>query len=318
MLEFIKPNIRYKQSEDKNFSIVEIEPLTKGYGITIGNSIRRVLLNSIPGTAVNKIKLADNKGTVLHEFSVMQGVKEDVCEIVINVKQILAKLNAVDETSAVIDVMGPCVVTDKDVKGNGVEIVNPNHYIATVEDGCRFYMELTFINGFGYVDAKSHREKDLSENVGVIYVDSIFTPVKHVNYNVINVRVGQNTEYEKLVVELSTNGVQTANQALAYAAGILNCHFDMFKQLENSCFDNVTFINSKEEQLNKKLLQTIEEMNLSVRSYNCLKRANVHTVEDLTKKTREDMVKVRNLGAKSLEEIEGKLQALGLNFLQEI
>ncbi len=318
MLEFIKPNIRSIQNNDKNSSIIEIEPLAKGYGLTIGNAIRRVLLNSIPGTAVTKIKLEDNKGLILHEFSIMQGVKEDVCEIVLNVKQILAKLNSENESLAVIDVVGPCVVTDSYIKGEDVEIINPNHYIATVESGCRFYMELTFGNGNGYVNAQTHKERSSDDTVGVIYVDSIYTPVKHVNYKVINIRVGENTEHEKLVIELTTNGVQTANEAVSYAAGILNCHFNVFNQLENFCFRNVIFADSKEDELNKKLSLTIEEMNLSVRSYNCLKRANIHTVEDLTRKTKEDMMKIRNLGAKSLDEIEYKLQSIGLDFLEEI
>lgn len=318
MLEFIKPNIKSIQSDDKNSSIIEVEPLTKGYGLTVGNAIRRVLLNSIPGTAVTKIKLEDNKGIILHEFSVIQGVKEDVCEIVLNVKQILVKLNSENESRAVIDVVGPCVVTDSNIKGEDVEIVNPNHYIATVESGCRFYMELTFGNGNGYVSAQSHKEKSSEDVVGVIYVDSIYTPVKHVNYKVINVRVGDNTEHEKLVIELTTNGVQTANQAVAYAAGILNCHFNVFNHLENSCFRDVVFADSKEDELNKKLSLTIEDMDLSVRSYNCLKRANIHTVEDITRKTKEDMIKIRNLGAKSLDEIEHKLQSIGLDFLKEM
>lgn len=316
MLEFRKPNIKSTITSE-NYSSIEIEPLTRGYGLTIGNAIRRVLLSSIPGTAVTKIKLEDSKGLILHEFSTMQGVKEDVCEIVLNIKEIVAKLLVETPTTVVIDVIGPCVITDDYIINPDVKILNPSHYIATVEKGARFYMELTFEHGNGYVPHNKNKENYPNSPIGTIFVDSIFTPVKHVRYKVDNVRVGQNMDYEKLTIELETNGGQTPNEAIAYSAGILNCHFNVFNELAESCFTNIDMINSKEDEKIEKLSIQIEELGLTIRSYHCLKRANVHTVEDLIKKSKSDMIKVRNLGEKSLFEIEQKLLDLGLNFREE-
>ena len=316
MLEFRKPNIKSTITTE-NFSSIEIEPLARGYGLTIGNAIRRVLLSSIPGTAVTKIKLEDNNGLILHEFSSMQGVKEDVCEIILNVKEIVAKLLVEAATTVVIDVVGPCVITDDYIINPDVKIMNPSHYIATVEEGARFYMELTFEHGNGYVPHNKNKENYPNSPIGTIFVDSIFTPVKHVKYQVDNVRVGQNMDYEKLTIELETNGGQTPNEAIAYSAGILNCHFNVFDELDKGCFGNINMVGSKEDERVKKLSTQIEELDLTVRSYNCLKRANVHTVEDLIKKSKSDMRKIRNLGEKSLCEIEDKLAAMGFDLREE-
>ena len=316
MLEFRKPNVKSTITSE-NFSSIEIEPLARGYGLTIGNAIRRVLLSSIPGTAVTKIKLEDNNGLILHEFSSMQGVKEDVCEIILNVKEIVAKLLVETPTTVVIDVVGPCVITDNFISNPDVKILNPSHYIATVDEGAHFYMELTFEHGNGYVPHNKNKENYPNSPIGTIFVDSIFTPVKHVNYKVDSVRVGQNMDYEKLTIDLKTNGGQMPNEAIAYSAGILNCHFNVFNELAEGCFGNINMVGSQEDEKAKKLSIQIEELDLTVRSYNCLKRANVHTVEDLIKKSKSDMRKVRNLGEKSLFEIEQKLVDLGFDFKEE-
>ena len=318
MVEFINPNLKIIQKDNKNSAIIEIEPLNVGYGVTIGNAIRRVLLSSIPGTAVEKIKLEDDNGPILHEFSTMKGVKEDVCEIVLNTKEIVARLSNENSCDAIIDVVGPCEVTDSEIISDNLTILNPDHHIATVETGHRFHMELTFTKGNGYVSSNSNKEKYPNENIGVIFVDSIFTSVMHANFKTENKRVGKDVNYEKLIIDLTTNGVQTPSQAVAYAAGILNCHFNVFSQLEDSCFNNVVMSNSKEDEHLKKLAITVEDLDLSVRSYNCLKRANVHNVEDLMKKTKEEMMKIRNLGTKSLIEIEKKIEELGFSFKEEI
>lgn len=317
MLEFRKPTIKSTLSEDERFGTIELEPLSRGYGLTVGNAIRRVLLSSIPGTAISQIKLEDNNGLVLHEFSSMEGVKEDVCEIILNVKEIVAKLLVDAPTRGIIDVVGPCVVTDKLIQCGEIKLSNPDHYIATVDEGCRFYMEMVFEQGSGYVPSTQNRKKSLNSPIGTLFVDSIFTPVRHVNFKVDTVRVGQELDYEKLTIELETNGGQTANEAVAYSAGILNCHFNVFNELASCCFEDIKMSGSQEDEKLKKLSMAIEELDLSVRSYNCLKRGNIHTVEDLTKKTKEDMMKIRNLGTKSLDEIEIKITNLGFAFKSE-
>ncbi len=317
MLKFIKPKITIKEKENNNSAIMEIGPLGKGYGITLGNSFRRVLLSDIPGVAVTKIKLEDSLGVVLHEFSTMQGVKEDVCEIVLNVKEIKARLDSKNPCKAVIDVVGPYVVTDKDIQAEEITIINPNHHIATVEDGHKFRMELTLEQGNGYVRSETNKEMDTDKDINTIYVDSIYSPVKHVSYRVENVRVGNDTEYEKLIMEVFTNGVTSARQAISVAASVLNYHFSLFFEVDEFGFNNVIIEDSLEVRKQKLLDTPVEHLDLSVRSYNCLKRANIHTVEDLTKKTKEDMIKVRNLGKKSLDEIEFKLESMGLKFYEE-
>ena len=317
MLEFRKPTIKSTPSENERFGKIELEPLSRGYGLTVGNAIRRVLLSSIPGTAISQIKLEDNNGLILHEFTSMEGVKEDVCEIILNVKEIIAKLLVDTPTRAIIDVVGPCIVTDKNIQCGEIKLVNPEHYIATVDEGCRFYMEMVFEHGSGYVSSSQNRIQHPNSPIGTIFVDSIFTPVRHVNFKVDNMRVGQELDFEKLTIELETNGGQTANEAVAYSAGILNCHFNVFNELASCCFEDIKMSGSQEDEQLKKLSLAIEELDLSVRSYNCLKRGNIHVVEDLTKKTKEEMQKIRNLGAKSLEEIELKLTGLGFAFRTE-
>ena len=308
MLEFNKPNITSSLNEDGRHGIVTIEPLERGYGITLGNSIRRVLLSSVPGTAVTYIRIDG----ALHEFSSLNGVREDVTEIVLNVKGIVAKLESDDAVTGIIDVTGPAVVTDKDIKASSdLALLNPDHVIATVGEGARFYMELTFEHGRGYVQSNMNKELHPGLSADVIFVDSIFTPVYAVSYNVENTRVGAKTDYDKLTIDVTTNGVVDANEAVVYAGKILARHFDIVNDLSEAIPD-ITLKPSDEEAMKKTLAVPIEDVQLSVRSFNCLKRAGINTVEDLISKTEDDMMKVRNLGRKSLEEVVNKLESLGL------
>ena len=314
MIEIEKPNIAtVNLSEDGKSGKFIIEPLERGYGITLGNSLRRVLLSSLPGVAVVSIKIDG----VLHEISTIPGVKEDVTEIVLNVKGITAKLHTSGPKTVTIDVNGQANVTAGDIKQDAdIEILNPEHHIATVSEGTRFYMELTFDHGRGYVSQEKNKQNNPSV-IGLIYTDSIYTPVYNVNYTVENTRVGSNTDYDKLTLEVLTNGTISAKEAISLGAKILNEHLNLFVYLSDEA-KKAEIMVEREETIKEKVLEmTIEELDMSVRSFNCLKRAGIDTVEDLTNRTEEDMIKVRNLGKKSLEEVIQKLHSLGLDLKKE-
>ncbi len=314
MIEIEKPNISVlEMSDDGTDGTFVVEPLERGFGTTLGNSLRRVLLSSLPGVAVTSIKIDG----VLHEISCMDGVKEDVTEIVLNVKGIVAKLYSDDPKTVVIDADGPCVVTAGDIKGDAdIEILNPSQHIATVAEGTRFYMELTFDHGRGYVSQEKNKQNN-QPIVGVIYTDSIYTPVYKASYTVENTRVGNDIGYDKLTLNVLTNGTITAKEAVSLGAKILNEHLNLFVELSDEAKKAAVMI-EREETIKEKVLEmTIEELDMSVRSFNCLKRAGIDTVEDLINKTEEDMIKVRNLGKKSLEEVIEKLHSLGLDLKRE-
>ncbi len=322
MIEIEKPNITTVDlSEDGRKGKFIVEPLERGYGTTLGNSLRRVLLSSLPGVAVTNIKIDG----VLHEFSTVTGVKEDVTEIVLNVKGITAKLHTNSPKTVVIDVVGEQVVTAGDIKQDtDIEILNPEHHIATVAEGERFYMELTFDNGRGYVSQERNKQihtsllgPNVSAPIGTIYTDSIYTPVYNVKYTVDNTRVGTVADYDKLTIEIETNGTICAKEAVSLGAKILNEHLNLFVDLSEQAKRESIMV-EREETIKEKVLEmTIEELDMSVRSFNCLKRAGIDTVEDLTNRTEEDMIKVRNLGKKSLEEVIQKLASLGLTLKKE-
>ena len=321
MIEIEKPNITtVNLSDDGRNGKFIVEPLERGYGVTLGNSLRRVLLSSLPGVAVTSIKIDG----VLHEISTITGVKEDVCEIVLNVKGITAKLHGDSPKTAVIDMTGPCVVTAGDINQDAdLEILNPDHHIATLGENVRFYMELTIDHGRGYVSQEKNKQlytqanQGASAPIGTIFTDSIYTPVYNVNYTVENTRVGSNTDYDKLTLDVLTNGTISAKEAISLGAKILNEHLNLFVDLSDEA-KNAEIMVEREETIKEKVLEmTIEELDMSVRSFNCLKRAGIDTVEDLTNRTEEDMIKVRNLGKKSLEEVIQKLHSLGLDLKRE-
>ena len=327
MIEIEKPNIAtVNLSEDGKSGKFIIEPLERGYGTTLGNSLRRVLLSSLPGVAVKSIKI----DTVLHEISTVPGVKEDVPEIVLNVKGITAKLHCDGPKTVVLDISGEGEATAGDIKQDAdIEILNPTHHIATLSDNARLYMELTFDHGRGYVSQEKNKqlakENQAQQNGGVsnqpvlgtIYTDSIYTPVYNVSYTVENTRVGSSTDYDKLTLEVLTNGTISAKEAVSLGAKILNEHLSLFVELSDEA-KKAEIMVEREETIKEKVLEmTIEELDMSVRSFNCLKRAGIDTVEDLTNKTEEDMIKVRNLGKKSLEEVIYKLHSLGLDLKKE-
>ena len=321
MIEIEKPNITtVNLSDDGRNGKFIVEPLERGYGVTLGNSLRRVLLSSLPGVAVTSIKIDG----VLHEISTITGVKEDVCEIVLNVKGITAKLHGDSPKMAVIDMTGPCVVTAGDINQDAdLEILNPDHHIATLGENVRFYMELTIDHGRGYVSQEKNKQlyqqngQGISAPIGTIFTDSIYTPVYNVNYTVENTRVGSNTDYDKLTLDVLTNGTISAKEAISLGAKILNEHLNLFVDLSDEA-KNAEIMVEREETIKEKVLEmTIEELDMSVRSFNCLKRAGIDTVEDLTNRTEEDMIKVRNLGKKSLEEVILKLHSLGLDLKKE-
>jgi len=322
MIEIEKPNITtVNLSEDGTNGKFIVEPLERGFGITLGNSLRRIMLSSLPGYAVTNIKIDG----VLHEFSTIPGVKEDVTEIVLNVKGIIAKLHCSSPKTVVIDIVGEHEVTAGDIKvDTDIEILNPQHHIATVGEGDRFYMELTFDQGRGYVSQERNKQLDaqlrgsnISAPIGTIFTDSIYTPVYNVSYTVENTRVGNITDFDKLTLEVQTNGTISAKEAISFGAKILNEHLNLFVDLSDEA-KNVEIMVEREETKKEKVLEmTIEELDMSVRSFNCLKRAGIDTVEDLTNRTEEDMIKVRNLGKKSLEEVIQKLHSLGLDLRKD-
>ena len=310
MIEIEKPNISIVDvSDNGKAGTFVVEPLERGFGTTLGNSLRRVLLSSLPGVAVTSIKIDG----VLHEISTVDGVKEDVTEIVLNVKGIVAKLHSEGPKTVVIDATGECEVTAADIKGDAdIEILNPDLHIATVTEGTRLYIELTFDHGRGYVSQEKNKQLN-QPVVGVIYTDSIYTPVYNVSYNVENTRVGNNMGYDKLTLNVLTNGTISAKEAVSLGAKILNEHLNLFVELSDEA-KRAEIMIEREETIKEKVLEmTIEELDMSVRSFNCLKRAGIDTVEDLTNRSEEDMIKVRNLGKKSLEEVIEKLHSLGLD-----
>ena len=314
MIGIEKPSIEALDlTADGTYGKFVVEPLERGYGTTLGNSLRRVLLSSLPGYAITSVKIDG----VLHEFSTIDGVKEDVTEIVLNLKGVILKIHGDGPKTIYIDASGKCQVTAGDIKADSdVEILNPEHLIATLEDGATLKMELTCDKGRGYVSAE--RNKQLMQPViGVIAIDSIYTPVLKVNYTVENTRVGNMTDYDKLSLEVTTNGTISAKEAISLGAKILNDHLNLFVELSDEAKKTETMV-EREETIKEKVLEmTIEELDMSVRSFNCLKRAGIDTVEDLIDRTEEDMIKVRNLGKKSLEEVIQKLHSLGLDLKKE-
>ena len=314
MIEIEKPNIETMDlSDDGRFGTFTVEPLERGFGTTLGNSLRRVLLSSLPGVAVVSIKIDG----VLHEISTGPGVKEDVTEIVLNVKGIIAKLFSEGQKTVVLDVVGPAVATAGDIKADGeIEILNPDHVIATVGENTRFYMELTLDHGRGYVSQEKNKQNNPA-TIGVIYTDSIYTPVYNVSYKVENTRVGNVTDFDKLTLNVETNGTISAKEAVSLGAKILNEHLNLFVDLSDEAKKAEIMVERPETQKEKVLEMVIEELDMSVRSFNCLKRAGINTVEDLTNRTEEDMIKVRNLGKKSLEEVIQKLHSLGLDLKRD-
>jgi DNA-directed RNA polymerase subunit alpha len=312
MLEIEKPKIECVEvSEDGTYGKFVVEPLERGYGITLGNALRRILLSSLPGVAANHIKIDG----VLHEFSTVRGVKEDVAELILNIKSLALKMNGDGPKTIYIDAQGPGEVTAGDIKTDGdVEIINKDLHIATLDDDSKLYMEIIINRGRGYVSQTKNKAEEVP--IGTIAVDSIYTPIKRVNFAIENTRVGQITDYDKLSLEVWTNGTIMPDEAIGLSAKILIEHFKLFMTLTDHA-NNVEIMVEKEEDKKEKVLEmTIEELDLSVRSYNCLKRAGINTVQELTERTMDDMMKVRNLGKKSLEEVEQKLEALGLSLKQ--
>ncbi|MCD7928934.1 MAG: DNA-directed RNA polymerase subunit alpha [Clostridiales bacterium] len=313
MVEIEKPRIECVENpNDGSYGKYVVEPLERGYGTTLGNALRRILLSSLPGTAVTSIKIAG----VQHEFTTIPGVKEDVTEIVLNVKGIIAQLHSEGVKTICIEMAGEGEVTAGDIKTDGeVEILNPEHHIATLGPNASLNMELTLAHGRGYVSAEWNKTPQTI--IGVIPVDSIYTPIKKVNYTVENTRVGDLTDFDRLSLEVWTNGTITARDAVSLGARILMDHFMLFTDLSETMGSKSTVVEKSEAQQDKVLELTIEELDLSVRSFNCLKRANINTVEDLISKTEDEMMKVRNLGRKSLEEVINKLAMMGLALASE-
>ena len=313
MIEIEKPQIECIETPgDVTYGKYVVEPLERGYGTTLGNALRRILLSSLPGTAATSIKIAG----IQHEFSTIPGVKEDVTDIVLNVKGIVAKIHSEGMKTVYIEAVGPCEVTAGDIKSDGdVEVLNPDLHIATLGEGATLNMEITMNHGRGYVSAD--RNKTPQTVIGVIPVDSIYTPVHKVNYTVENTRVGNMTDFDKLTLEVWTDGTITARDAVSLAAKILCDHFALFTDLSETVGRSSTVVEKTETQRDKVLELTIEELDLSVRSFNCLKRANINTVADLISKTEDDMMKVRNLGRKSLEEVINKLAMMGLSLADD-
>ena len=313
MIEIEKPRIECQESpDDISYGKFVIEPLERGYGTTLGNSLRRVLLSSLPGTAPTSIRIAG----VQHEFSTIPGVKEDVTEIVLNVKGIIARLHCDGPKTVYIEAAGECEVTAGDIKADGeVEILNPELHIASLGPDGALSMEITLAHGRGYVPAD--KNKSAQQVIGTIPVDSIYAPVLKVNYAVENTRVGNQTDFDKLTIEVWTDKTMTARDALSLGAKILCDHFTLFTNLSDTIGSNSTVVEKVEKEPDTMLKMTIEELDLSVRSFNCLKRANINTVEDLVNKTQDEMIKVRNLGRKSLEEVEHKLTMMGLSLASD-
>ena len=313
MLEFQKPNIEIAEiSADRTYGRFVVEPLEGGYGLTIGNSLRRVMLSSLPGTAVTNVKI-DN---VLHEFATVEGVSEDVLQIILNLKELCFKLASTEPVEVEVHAEGPCEVTAGDIIcSSDVEIVNPDLHIAELMEGAKLDMIITLDRGTGYVPSEMNKREDMS--IGTLPVDSIFTPVKKANFKVENTRVGNVTDYDRLIIEVWTDGTIAPEEAVSLAAKVINDHLQLFIDM-NTELPNTSLMVEREENEKEKVLEmSIDELELSVRSSNCLKRTNINTVEELISKTEEEMSKVRNLGKKSLNEIKKKLADIGLSFKQK-
>ncbi|MGC5327763.1 DNA-directed RNA polymerase subunit alpha [Brevibacillus sp. SYSU BS000544] len=313
MIEIEKPRIEVVEVNDDNlYGKFVVEPLERGYGTTLGNSLRRILLSSLPGAAVTSVQIDG----VLHEFSTVPGVVEDVTEIILNIKGLALKIHSDEEKILEIDAEGEGVVRAGDIRADSdVEILNPDLHIATLSEGGRLHIRMTAGRGRGYVQADGNKSED--QPIGVIPIDSIYTPIKRVNYQVENTRVGQMTNYDKLTLEVWTNGSIRPEEAVSLGAKIMTEHLNLFVGLTDEAKDAEIMVEKEEDKKEKVLEMTIEELDLSVRSYNCLKRAGINTVQELTQKSEEDMMKVRNLGRKSLEEVQEKLAELGLGLRQE-
>ena len=313
MIEFEKPNIECLEVNDtNNYAKFVCEPLERGYGVTIGNSLRRILLSSLPGCAITSVKIDG----VLHEFSGIDNVVEDVPEIIVNLKNVRLKFDGNDEKTLRINFKGEGEVFASDIITDGtVEILNPDLHIATVSEGGKLVMEMTADRGRGYNSAEKNKKEN--QDISVLPIDSIYTPVKKVNYQVENTRVGQMVDYDKLVIEVWTDGSLKAHEALSLAAKVMTGHLDLFIDLSEATKNTQVMIEKEESKKEKVLEMSIEELELSVRSFNCLKRAGIATVEDLASKSETDMMKVRNLGKKSFDEVTAKLHSLGLDFAKE-
>ena len=310
MIEIEKPRIETAElSPDGRYGKFVVEPLERGFGTTLGNSLRRVLLSSLPGVAVTSVKIDG----VLHEFSTIPGVKDDVTEIILNIKGLTAKLYGEGQKTVYIEAEGECEVTAGSIKADSeVEILDPTMHIASLGAGAKLYMEITLNRGRGYISADRNKQ-NMQSAIGVIPVDSIYTPVLKVNYAVDNTRVGQITDYDKLTLEVWTDGTISAKEVVSLGAKVLNEHLNLFVDLSGEAYSSEIMVEKDDNGKEKVLEMAIEELDLSVRSFNCLKRAGINTVEDLTTKTEEDMMKVRNLGRKSLEEVIQKLNSLGFS-----
>ena len=313
MIEFEKPNIECLEiDETNNYAKFVCEPLERGYGVTIGNSLRRILLSSLPGCAITSVKIEG----VLHEFSTIPNVVEDVPEVIVNLKNVRLKFDGNEEKTLRINFKGEGEVTAADIESDGtVEVLNPDLHIATVSEGGSLVMELTADRGRGY--NSSEKNKKPNQDISVLPIDSIYTPVKKVNYHVENTRVGQMVDYDKLTIEVWTDGSLKAHDALSLAAKVMTGHLELFIDLSETTKNTQVMVEKEESKKEKVLEMSIEELELSVRSYNCLKRANISTVEDLISKSESEMMKVRNLGKKSFDEVTAKLHSLGLDFAQE-
>ena len=313
MVEIEKPRITcFDSQEDPSYGKYVVEPLERGYGMTLGNSLRRILLSSLPGYAATSVKIAG----VQHEFSTIPGVTEDVTEIVLNVKRMVTKLHSQGIKTVYIDAVGPCEVTAGDIKADAeVEILNPELHICTLGEGATFNMEITLSQGRGYVP--SDRNKTAQTVIGVIPIDSIYSPVSKVNYSVEPTRVGDKTDFDKLTLEVWTNSTISAKDAVSLGARILSDHLTVFTNLSDTVSAGSTVVEKVPNSPDTKLSMTIDELDLSVRSFNCLKRANINTVADLISKTGEEMMKVRNMGKKSLDEVQKKLEMMGLSLASE-
>lgn len=312
MIEMDMPKIEVEESEDQSYAKVVVEPLEKGFGLTIGNCLRRILLSSLPGAATQGIRFLD--GSVKHEFTSIAGVKEDVTEIVLNLKSLAIKTKITDKNYIKVVHLykeGPCEVKASDIEQDAeIEIISGDQHICTLDEGGKIDLEITIGRGRGYTPAAGHPKTEL---IDYIPIDSIYTPVQKVNYNVENTRVGQNINYDKLVLEVWTNGAFSAKEIISLAAKIMQDHTSLFVELSDTVKGMDILVKNEDDRQQQVLAMAIEDMDLSVRSYNCLKRANIHTVLDLTKKTEDEMLKVRNLGRKSLDEVILKLQSYGLS-----
>ena len=314
MIGIEKPRIETAElAADGTYGKIVVEPLERGYGVTLGNSLRRILLSSLPGYAITSVKIDG----VLHEFSTIPGVKEDVTEIILNLKSVILKIHGEGPKTVYIDASGEGEVTASDIKCDSeVEIINTDHHICTLDKDAHINMELTVAKGRGYVSAEQNK-KLMQPVIGVIAIDSIYTPILKANYTIDDIRVGQDIGFDKLTLEVWTNGTISATEAVSLGAKFLNEHLALFGDLSGEAYDTESMVDKGEDTKEKILEMTIEELDLSVRSFNCLKRAGINTVEDLTNKTEDDMMKVRNLGKKSLDEVINKLHSFGLDLRSE-